>query len=61
MFDEGEYGEGYMALKLAIPWLSNFNVEITSELPLLNLLHNVILRGFDPAAELKSFALNFGI
>ena len=28
MFDEGEYGEGYMALKLAVPWLSNFNVEI---------------------------------
>ncbi len=61
MFDEGEYGEGYIALKLALPWLSNFGVEIAVELPLLNLLCNVVLRGFDPDAELKAFALNFGI
>jgi glycerol-3-phosphate dehydrogenase (NAD(P)+) len=61
MFDEGEYGEGYMALKLAIPWLSNFNVEIAGELPLLNLLCNVVLKGLEPSAELKAFALKFGI
>ncbi len=61
MFDEGEYGEGYIALKLAIPWLSNFGVEIAGELPLLNLLNNVVLRGFDPGAELKALTLNFGI
>ena len=61
MFDEGEYGEGYMALKLAIPWLSNFHVELASELPLLNLLNNIVSKGFDPAAELKAFVLKSGI
>jgi glycerol-3-phosphate dehydrogenase (NAD(P)+) len=61
MFDEGEIGEGYMALKLAIPWLSNFYVDIAGELPLLNLLYNVVLKGFDPGAELKAFTSNFGI
>jgi glycerol-3-phosphate dehydrogenase (NAD(P)+) len=61
MFDEGEYGEGYMALKLAMPWLSNFNLSIAGELPLLNLLYNIILKGFEPSAELKTFALKFGI
>jgi glycerol-3-phosphate dehydrogenase (NAD(P)+) len=61
MFDEGEYGEGYMALKLAVPWLSNFNVVIDKELPLLNLLYNIVLKGFEPFAELKAFALGFGI
>lgn len=61
MFDEGEYGEGYMALKLAIPWLSNFDVDLASELPLLNFLSNVVSKGFDPAAELKTFVLRSGI
>jgi glycerol-3-phosphate dehydrogenase (NAD(P)+) len=61
MFDEGEYGEGYTALKLAVPWLSNFNIKIAVELPLLNLLYNIVLKGFDPDAELKVFASNFGI
>ena len=61
MLDEGEYGEGYMALKLAIPWLSNFKIEMASELPLLNLLNNIVSKGFDPAAELKAFVLNSGI
>lgn len=61
MFDEGEYGEGYMALKLVVPWLSNFNVSIAGELPLLNLLNNIVSMGLDPAAELKAFALKFGI
>ena len=61
MFDEGEYGEGYMALKLALPWLSNFSVDIARELPLLNLLCNIILKGSEPSAELKTFAQSYGI
>ena len=61
MFDEGEYGEGYMALKLVVPWLGNFNVSIAGELPLLNLLNNIVSVGLDPVAELKTFALKFGI
>ena len=61
MFDEGEYGEGYMALKLVIPWLSNFDVEPADELPLLNLLNNVVSKGFDPAAQLKAFVSKSGI
>jgi glycerol-3-phosphate dehydrogenase (NAD(P)+) len=61
MFDEGEYGEGYVALKLAIPWLQNFKVELANELPLLNLLNNIIFKGFEPYAEMKAYVLNSGI
>ncbi len=61
MLDEGEYGEGYMALKLAVPWLSNFNVSISGELPLLDLLYNIVFNGFKPSEALEAFALGFGI
>jgi len=61
MFDEGEYGEGFMALKLAIPWLHNFKIDIEKDLPLLNLLDNIISKSARPYEELKTFVLKSGI
>jgi len=60
MFEEGEYGEGYTALKLAMPWLSNFNINVKTELPLLDTLHNIIFKKAEPYDELTRFIKNLG-
>ncbi len=61
MFDEGEYGEGYVALKLAPKWLNNLNTAIFDELPLLNTLYKIIFGNFDPEQELKKFIIKIGL
>jgi glycerol-3-phosphate dehydrogenase (NAD(P)+) len=60
MYDEGEYGEGYVALNLAFPWLSNFNINIKNELPLLDFLYSIIFKKADPCQELIKFAKGLG-
>ena len=61
MLDEGEYGEGYIALKLSVPWLSNFGIDIEKELPLLSALHNIIYAEKDPEEIFKELILKLGI
>lgn len=60
MFDEGEYGEGYTALKLALPWLGNFDINVRAELPLLVTLYNIIFKKVSPYDELMRFIKNLG-
>ena len=66
MYAEGEYGEGYVALKLIIPWLNQSNTEgsskdfIKNELPLLDTLRNIILGKSEPINELKKLILRLG-
>jgi glycerol-3-phosphate dehydrogenase (NAD(P)+) len=60
MYDKGEYGEGYIALKLAMPWIWRENPEILKKLPLLQALNNIIFNKFKPSAELKKLILSLG-
>ena len=60
MFDEGEYGEGYIALRLAIPWLKNNFPALIKKLPLLVFLHNTIFMRSDPVEGLKELILKLG-
>jgi len=60
MLDEGEYGEGYMALKLSVPWLSNFCIDIEKELPLLSALHNIIYGEKNPGKIFNRLILKLG-
>ena len=60
MLDEGEYGEGYVALKLAIQWLKNIDEAILNELPLFNTLYRIIFENCNPESELKKFVTKIG-
>jgi glycerol-3-phosphate dehydrogenase (NAD(P)+) len=66
MYREGEYGEGYIALKLVIPWLTRSGFKgidkdfIKDELPLLDTLDRVIIGKSDPAVELKKLISRLG-
>jgi glycerol-3-phosphate dehydrogenase (NAD(P)+) len=66
MCAEGEYGEGYIALKLVIPWITHsFNEAsnkdfIKNELPLLYTLNNIIYGKDEPASELKKLISKLG-
>jgi glycerol-3-phosphate dehydrogenase (NAD(P)+) len=48
-----EYAEGYMALKLAIPWLEKKDPGIIKKLPLLRTLGRILIEKSDPAEEIK--------
>ena len=60
MYDEGEYGEGYVALELAIPWLKQKDPGVIEELPLLKTLNNIIFNKSSPSEELKKLILKLG-
>jgi glycerol-3-phosphate dehydrogenase (NAD(P)+) len=66
MYEEGEYGEGFIALKLVIPWINqsyneNGNEDfIKNELPLLDTLRNIIYGNSEPASELKKLITKLG-
>jgi glycerol-3-phosphate dehydrogenase (NAD(P)+) len=57
MCDDGEYGEGYMALKLATPWLKTLDKKIIDELPLFKTLFKIFFNGGNPIDELKKLVL----
>ena len=62
MQSEGEYGEGYMAIKLAIPWLESLNKDrdfLKQQLPLLNALNNIISEKADSSSEINKLVKNF--
>lgn len=61
MSDEGEYSEGYIALKHAKQWLDNLDVKIINELPLLKTLIKIIFKNCDPEYELKQFVTKIGL
>jgi glycerol-3-phosphate dehydrogenase (NAD(P)+) len=60
MYDEGEYGEGYVALGLAVPWLKQKDPGIIKELPLLQTLNNIIFNKSNPAEEIKKLVSRLG-
>ena len=66
MLEEGEYAEGYFALKLVIPWLVQsatkemINEFIEKELPLLYTLRSIIIEGAKPGEQLKKMMLRLG-
>ena len=63
MYDEGEYGEGYIALKLAMPWFGSLKVEkkyIENELPLLYTLNSIIFHKAEPKQNLKKLITRLG-
>ena len=66
MVEEGEYAEGYFALKLVIPWLIQsatkemINDFIEKELPLLYALRRIIIEGGNAAVQLKKMILRLG-
>ncbi|OQA22348.1 MAG: Glycerol-3-phosphate dehydrogenase (NAD(P)+) [Actinobacteria bacterium ADurb.Bin346] len=57
---EGEYGEGYVALKLSIPWLDKFGLDIEKELPLLSTLYRIIYKKNDIKKALNRLILKMG-
>ncbi|MBN1299290.1 MAG: hypothetical protein JW997_06370 [Actinobacteria bacterium] len=61
MLEEGEYGEGYMALKLAIPWLKQENPVLLEELTLLTCLNNIIFNKAKPFQEFEELILNINL
>ncbi len=60
MYGEGEYGEGYIALKLAVPWLESKDPGILEELPLLAALNNIIFKKSDPSEEFNKMIAGLG-
>jgi len=60
MYSEGEYGEGYIALKLAVPWLEQAHPCILEKLPLLKALNNIIFHKSGPWAEFKELIKKLG-
>lgn len=57
MFDDGEYGEGYVALELAASWLEILDKKIMDELPLFKTLFKIFFDGGKPMDELKKLVL----
>jgi glycerol-3-phosphate dehydrogenase (NAD(P)+) len=57
MFDDGEYGEGYVALELAASWLEILDKKIINELPLFKTLFKIFFDGGKPMDELKKLVL----
>jgi len=60
MLEEGEYGEGYIALKLSVPWLSNYGIDIDTELPLLSALYDIIYSEKNPEKIFNELILKLG-
>lgn len=62
MFAEGEYGEGYIALKLCIPWLKErLNIDakfIKKEFPLLHMLYSVIFENKEISSSIKDLIIS---
>lgn len=57
MSDDGEYGEGYVALELAAQWLKTLDKKIIDELPLFKTLFEIFFNGGKPIDELKKLVL----
>ncbi len=57
MLDNGEYGEGYVALELAASWLETLDKKIMDELPLFKTLFKIFFDGCKPNDELKKLVL----
>jgi glycerol-3-phosphate dehydrogenase (NAD(P)+) len=64
MYDEGEFGEGYVALKLSIPWLSNrYKITknyIKEKLPLLDTLDRIIFKKENAMQSIKMLVRRLG-
>ncbi|HHT79469.1 MAG TPA: hypothetical protein GXZ93_06745 [Actinobacteria bacterium] len=66
MAKDGEYAEGYFALKLVIPWLAQSATKemiddfIEKELPLLHTLRSIMIEGAKPDEQLKKMILKLG-
>lgn len=64
MAKEGEYAEGYYAIKLVVPWLVQSATKemiddfIEKELPLLHALKSIITGGSEPGAQFKKLILS---
>ena len=58
MFKMGEYGEGYIALKLALPWIKINIPNICKKIPLLLSINNIIFNKCDPAEEFAKLISN---
>ena len=67
MVKKKEYAEGYQALKLVIPWLTQSATDemidgfIEKELPLLYALKNIILEGKNAEMKLNQLIQNLGV
>ncbi len=59
MYDDGEIGEGYNTLNLAIKWLDQLDKNLLKELPLLNSLNKIIFKNYSPCLELKSLVKDY--
>ncbi len=57
MSDDGEYGEGYVALELAAQWLETLDKKMLDELPLFKTLFKIFFNGGKPIDELKKLVL----
>ncbi len=57
MFNDGEYGEGYVALELASTWLKTLDKKIIEKLPLFKTLFNIFFNDGKPIDELKKLVL----
>jgi glycerol-3-phosphate dehydrogenase (NAD(P)+) len=60
MYEMGEYGEGYIALKLALPWIKSEIPGIIEKTPLLSALNNIIFNKCEPAGEFTKLISNLG-
>ena len=60
MYEQGEYGEGYIALKLALVWIKNEIPGITEKTPLLLALNNIIFNKCEPSGEFDKLISNLG-
>lgn len=66
MVEDGEYAEGYFALKLVIPWLVQSATKemiddfIEKELPLLYTLRSIMIEGAKPDEQFKKMILKLG-
>ncbi|MBM3706544.1 MAG: hypothetical protein FJW66_08475 [Actinobacteria bacterium] len=60
MYAQGEYGEGYIALKLAIPWINDKIPGCAENTPLLSSLYNIIFNKCEPSGEFAKLISNLG-
>ena len=60
MLKDGEYGEGYTALKLSLQWLKDAGPDFLNGLILLQTLYEIIFQNGNPEKKLKEFVTKIG-
>ena len=55
MFAAGEVAEGYMALEIALDWAASIGIDPAKDLPLLNILYEIIFKEKDAGKGLDFF------